>query len=254
MRLRIACMILLVTTALAGAREGKLLLVNGYALKGNIDIHPAGYISIRVGNGSAYFEYEEIDRITYAGDHTVLHIDDLSPQRVSDAFTAQAPRSRKSKYDHLIRQASRKHRVDFNLIKAVMEVESGFNPRGTSHKGAQGLMQLMPETARFLGIIDAYDPWQNIMGGSRYLGMMLETFDGDMRLALAAYNAGPKAVRKYGAIPPYRETQGYVRKVLDCYRKEQDRPGFYEYVDAGGCLYLSNYEKGQKYRRITKKK
>ncbi len=109
--------------------------------------------------------------------------------------------------------------VDKALIKAVILNESGFNPNATSATNAQGLMQLEPATAAGLGVADSYDPEQNVRGGTRYLKALLERFHGDLRLAVAAYNAGPGAVEKYGGVPPYVETQRYVGNVLDSYRQ-----------------------------------
>ncbi len=103
------------------------------------------------------------------------------------------------------------------LVQAVVQVESGYNVKARSHKGAMGLMQLMPQTARELNVSDAYDADQNIRGGTTYLRRMLRKFSGNLSLALAAYNAGPTAVEKYGGVPPYRETRNYVRKVLGLY-------------------------------------
>jgi soluble lytic murein transglycosylase-like protein len=116
--------------------------------------------------------------------------------------------------DAIFAAAARKYGVSENLLKAVARAESNFNPDATSSCGAMGVMQLMPSTAKALGVTDAYDPTQNIMGGANYLRQMLDRFGGDSSLALAAYNAGPGSVEKYGGVPPYAETQSYVQKVL----------------------------------------
>ncbi len=109
--------------------------------------------------------------------------------------------------------------VDPALVKAIIANESGFDANATSKTGAQGLMQLEPQTAADLGVTDAYDPAQNIWGGTRYVRGLLDRFHGNLRLAVAAYNAGPGAVEKYGGVPPYAETQTYVENVLDSYQK-----------------------------------
>jgi soluble lytic murein transglycosylase-like protein len=121
--------------------------------------------------------------------------------------------------DALVEQNAAAWQVDPALIKAVIANESGFNANATSKAGAQGLMQLMPETAASLGVRDAYDPAQNVAGGARYLRGLLDRFGGDKRLAIAAYNAGPGAVEKYGDVPPYAETRNYVQNVLASFDK-----------------------------------
>lgn len=113
----------------------------------------------------------------------------------------------------LINHFADKFSLDAALLKAVIKVESDFNPQVVSKKGAQGLMQLMPETAIEVGVTNPFDPSESIYGGSRYLRKMLDSFDRNLDYALAAYNAGPTAVRKYGGIPPYTETQNYVQRV-----------------------------------------
>jgi soluble lytic murein transglycosylase-like protein len=115
--------------------------------------------------------------------------------------------------------SSKKYGVDPNLIRAVIQQESSYNPDSLSHTGAQGLMQLMPGTADALGVKDPWDISQNIEGGTKYIRDQLQTFNGDIKLSLAAYNAGPAAVKKYSGVPPYSETQDYVVKVLDYYRQ-----------------------------------
>ena len=115
--------------------------------------------------------------------------------------------------DAIFEEAASTYNVSVNLIKAVAKAESGFNPSAVSKSGAIGVMQLMPSTARSLGVTDPYDARQNIMGGTKYLRQNLDRFNGNVSLALAAYNAGPNAVQKYGGIPPYQETQNYVKIV-----------------------------------------
>jgi soluble lytic murein transglycosylase-like protein len=124
---------------------------------------------------------------------------------------AQAP------FGELIRKAAAKYEVDPDLVFSVVAAESNFNPKALSRRNAHGLMQLLPETAKRLGVKDIYDPAQNIDGGTRYLRDLLKLYDGDLALTLAAYNAGPGAVQRYGRIPPYNETIKYVRAIRKTY-------------------------------------
>ena len=123
----------------------------------------------------------------------------------------------RSEINELINKYSEQAGLDVDFVKAVINQESGFNPNATSKCGAMGLMQLMPGTAQGLGVTNAYDPEQNIQGGTKYLKGLMDRFDNNKSLALAAYNAGPNAVKKYGGIPPYQETQNYVKSVLAKY-------------------------------------
>ncbi|WP_432822316.1 transglycosylase SLT domain-containing protein [Trichloromonas sp.] len=134
-------------------------------------------------------------------------------------------RAERSSVTDLILHYASVFNLDDSLVRAVIKVESDYNPNALSSKGAQGLMQLIPETARDMNVTDPFNPEDNIRGGSRYLRLMLDQFDGSLELALAAYNAGPGAVRRYGGIPPFEETRNYVEKVkkyLRHYRQNRD--------------------------------
>jgi soluble lytic murein transglycosylase-like protein len=138
----------------------------------------------------------------------------LSPEDRGHASYRVLSRAEIDKY---VDEMAAKHKVDPELIRAVIAAESGYNPAATSRKGAQGLMQLMPGTAQQLGVRDAYNPKQNIEAGVRYLRALLDKYDGDLDKALAAYNAGEGAVERAGGVPGYRETQDYVQKITDRY-------------------------------------
>ena len=127
--------------------------------------------------------------------------------------TRRTPGSRSAEYDALIEEHATDHGLNVDLVRAVIQAESAFNPRARSIKGAMGLMQLMPATAAEYGVDDPFDPVQNIRGGVAYLRALLTKYSGNQELALAAYNAGPTAVEKYGTVPPYRETRNYIDRI-----------------------------------------
>jgi soluble lytic murein transglycosylase-like protein len=148
-----------------------------------------------------------------------LAISGLLPDEIGDAVPEVPARGlREDGLRALVTGAAERHGVDPDLVLAVVAVESGFRREAVSHKGAQGLMQLMPATAASLGVTDPFDAAQNLDGGARHLGALLETFRGDLEKALAAYNAGAGAVERHGGVPPYPETRAYVRRVLSAYR------------------------------------
>ena len=132
---------------------------------------------------------------------------------------ASVPRA---EIDAFIETHARRQQLDPDLVRAVVQVESAFQPGAESHKGAMGLMQLMPETARVLSVRDPWDPNDNLQGGTVYLRHLLDRFGGQLELALAGYNAGPENVERYGGIPPFEETRSYVEKVLRVYRNQPD--------------------------------
>jgi soluble lytic murein transglycosylase-like protein len=150
--------------------------------------------------------------------------------------------------DRIVQTTAEKHRVDPRLVRAVIATESNWNAGAVSSKGAQGLMQLIPETAQQLGVADAFDPAQNVDGGVRYLSQMLNRYNGDMHIALAAYNAGPGAVDRSGGIPRIAETQNYVKKVTSAYiggtglhpRSVAAPMGIYRAVETDGRVVFRN--------------
>ena len=163
----------------------------------------------------------------FTDERGVIHLTNVPPNRNYEVFVSskrgvrisplarmRAPRG--AVYDSLIRRASKEHELEPALVKAVIAAESNFDPLAVSHQGAQGLMQLMPGTARELGVENAFVPEENVRGGARYLRQMLTRF-GDLRRALAAYNAGPSAVDRYRGVPPFPETEAYVDRVLTYY-------------------------------------
>ncbi len=180
-----------------------------------------------------------------------------TPKSRSLSKASPAPSSKqeaiaRAEYDAIIEKYAREYRMDPALIRSMIATESGFNERAVSPKGAQGLMQLMPETARRLGVRNAMDPEQNIWGGTRYMRYLLDTFSyspDSLILSLAAYNAGENLVQRLGRMPAIRETNEYVSSIIQRYRKRQmvtpesspPKPSLYYYFDENGVLHLTNF-------------
>jgi len=185
---------------------------------------PAGraeYIVLRSGqrlNVSSYQLLGDKYRLQMAGGTVLVAAEDVLSIEPEEVFTPLKPAdSFKGPFRELIEAASAQYKVDADLIASVIAVESNFEPKAISRRDARGLMQLLPETAARLGVRDVFDPKENINAGTRYLSDLLRRYDNNLALALAAYNAGPEKVEKFGSVPPYAETISYVRRVKRAY-------------------------------------
>ncbi len=186
----------------------------------------------------------------YVDEKGVIHFTDSPPVKEARLVSRETPRQRPAKehtrrrlsrgeMNSLAERKAREYGLSPELVKSVIEVESNWDPRARSRKGALGLMQLMPETAKELGVRNPFDPEANIDGGTRYLRYLIERF-GDLELALAAYNAGPTVVEKYGMVPPIRETREYVRKILSRYQGGGTTTRIYRVVMKDGTTMFTN--------------
>lgn len=167
-------------------------------------------------------EFVQADIYTYIDKNGVIHFTNTPTSGKYRVYMRERPKAlpatkSSERYDPLIKKAAQHHGVSFALVKSIIKVESNFNPKAVSQKGALGLMQIMPENVKTLQIKDPFDPRENIMGGARYFRRMLDRFQGKLTLALAAYNAGPEAVSQYQDIPPFTETENFVKQVMKYY-------------------------------------
>jgi hypothetical protein len=193
----------------------------------------ADYVVLRSGarlNVTGYELLGDRYRLHVQGGVAEVPVSDIvaiEPEEIFEPSTE--PLTEKTPFQKLIRDAAARYNLDPNLIHSVISIESNFNPKAVSPKNARGLMQLMPRTAQLMGVKDAFDPGQNIDGGSHYLSDLLKKYGNDLTLALAAYNAGPDSVDKYGRrVPPYLETMKYVQRIAKTYAKLK--------ADAAGAL------------------
>lgn len=169
--------------------------------------------------GADIYRYEDEEGVVHFTDAPTdkkfkIFLKDLRKDRQLRTRFRLAASANPAEFEHLINASASKYGVSAALVKAVIRAESGYNPNAVSRAGASGLMQLMPGTAKSLNVANSFDPKQNVDGGVRYLKFLLDTFKGDVTLALAAYNAGLSKVARYGGIPPYQETRNYVSRVL----------------------------------------
>jgi soluble lytic murein transglycosylase-like protein len=194
-------------------------------------MRPSEFLAYGLVLSLAASSAQAVVRVVVKGGKTLIYNDGVAEEapgpareRVSSGWSVTrvaAP----SQFDDLIASAAREHALDPKLLKSVMLFESGFNPKAVSRKGARGLMQLMPQTARMHGVRNMHDPAQNVQAGARHLSHLMDLYGGDLEKALAAYNAGEAAVERYGGVPPFDETRDYVRNILGTYYGRADLTG-----------------------------
>ena len=186
-------------------RSGQRLVVTGYQLLGD---------KYRLQLNGGFVEIPASEVVAIEPEEVFTPI--IVPVKPATLANAQ--------FGQFIQSASKRFQVDADLISSVIAIESNFNPKAVSRRNARGLMQLIPGTASRLGVQNIFDPQENINGGTQYLGELLHRYDNNLILALAAYNAGPQRVQKYGTVPPFAETQSYVRRVKRTYEQRKTTP------------------------------
>ena len=188
----------------------------------------AEYVVLRSGQRLKVTGYQVVGdkyRLQMGGGTVEIAAEDVVAIEPEEVFTPlPAKPIVKAPYRELVEAAAARYKVDADLITSVIAVESNFDPKALSPKNARGLMQLLPETAERLGVQNIYDPKENIEAGTRYLRELLQRYNNDLALALAAYNAGPERVQQYGRVPPFAETLSYVRRVKRTYEKSKSKP------------------------------
>lgn len=191
-------------------------------------------------SASAITSYADIYK--YVDENGVIHFTNITKGKGYKKIISEDKTRSKKDYDHIITRKSSKYKIEPAIIRAVITVESNWNPRAISSKGAIGLMQLMPSTAKDMRVKNAFDPEENIEGGTKYLRYLLNRFNGDIELALAAYNAGPARVEKSGGIPSISETKKFVKKVLSIYKGKsgKKRERIYKVIYNNGTILYTN--------------
>jgi soluble lytic murein transglycosylase-like protein len=206
----------------------------------------ADYIVLRSGQRISATSYErrgDLYRLQVAGGFVDVPVAEVVAIEPTDVFPAARMADAKGPFAQLIREAAQRQGVDEDLIACVIAVESNFNARAVSRRNAQGLMQLLPETAARFAVKDIFDPRENIDAGTRYLRELLERYDNDIVLALAAYNAGPERVQQFGSVPPYRETRSYVNRIKRAF--DEKKSGKKEPKQAKGMKQTAKKADGQ---------
>jgi soluble lytic murein transglycosylase len=185
------------------------------------------------------------DIYTYIDKNGVIHFTNIPKNKNYKKIISTTPRAKKRTrtvrdYEHIINSKSIKYGIEPSIIKAIISTESNWNPGAISEKGAMGLMQLMPSTAKELQILNPFDPEENIEGGIKYLKHLLNRFNGNLSLALAAYNAGPSKVERFGGIPPISETKRFVKDVISIYKTREQKTRIYKVTINNGTVLYTN--------------
>ena len=209
----------------------------------------AEYVVLRSGQRLKVTGYQVVGdkyRLQMGGGTVEIAAEDVVAIEPEEVFTPlPAKPIVKAPYRELVEAAAARYKVDADLITSVIAVESNFDPKALSPKNARGLMQLLPETAERLGVQNIYDPQENIDAGTRYLRELLQMYNNDLALALAAYNAGPERVQQYGRVPPFAETLSYVRRVKRSYEKSKSKASVKKPAPSGAMAATSRHQTGQ---------